>query len=275
MSLGCARIEAICISLSKGLPFPRQIFYKGTILREIILTIYIYKTRFQQKKLQALKTTWLVVSLNMIITSKTKRIGTISLLMATALVTASLASIGMIQANNAAAAAQVFRTTIKDSSVLLDKTIQEGNIQTQASVFAVTSKSDEDTFLCLAYSQIDTSTQTEFVSFFNCGSPDQFTVSGNLDSATTSGTITGIEDVSGKEITVTVNADLTANGKAKTFGGATVENGFRYTIVERASGRSVDASGSLDIEGDITFSTDDATGFIINSRTGAMVVQRA
>jgi hypothetical protein len=153
------------------------------------------------------------------------------------------------------------------------KTIEEGSITTEASAFAFTNTAGE-TGICLFYSQSDTSTGTELVSLFGCGSPDEFTVSKQLDSATFSGTITGTDVVSGEEKTAIVNVELTATGKAETSTFNLHEKTHDFTLVRHANGKFAPASGSLNISGDITFSTDDATGDIGHARVGIMTVER-
>jgi hypothetical protein len=99
-------------------------------------------------------------------------------------------------------------------------------------------------------------------------------VANGLNSATFSGTITGVDYTTGQEKTVTVNADMTATGKpyTSTFSYREVTPNFKY--VQNQNGMVRPASGSLNISGDLTFSTDDASGNIEKVRYGIIQVQK-
>lgn len=215
----------------------------------------------------------------MYLTQKITPAGMTSLLTGPAvlLLIASLAAIGMMQTNVADAASKniIFHENFKDFSASAEKTIKEGSITTSISVEAFTSTSG-DTQICAAILKWDDSSgeRTYLTELFGCSPPDKLTISHSLKSATFSGTITDIDLTTQKEKTVTVNADLTATGKAEHY---TSREGFTTPDIKFAShenGAHRPASGSIDISGGFTFSTDDASGKISNLRGGSIEVQR-
>ncbi len=216
----------------------------------------------------------------MYLTQKIKPAGMTTLLTGAAvlLLIASLAAIGMMMQTNVADAASkniIFHENFKDFSASAEKTITDGSITTSISVEAFTSTSG-DTQICAAILKWDDSSgeRTYLTELFGCSPPDKLTISHSLKSATFSGTITDIDLTTQKEKTVTVNADLTATGKAEHY---TSRGGFTtpdIKLAEHENGAHRPASGSIDISGGFTFSTDDASGKISNLRGGSIEVQR-
>jgi hypothetical protein len=215
----------------------------------------------------------------MYLTQKITPAGITSLLTGAAvlLLIASLAAIGMMQTNVADAASKniIFHENFKDRSASAGKTITEGSITTSISVEAFTSTSGV-TQICAAILKWDDSSgePTYLTELFGCSPPDKLTISNSLKSATFSGTITDIDLTTQKEKTVTVNADLTATGKAEHY---TSRDGFTtpdIKLAEHENGAHRPASGSIDISGGFTFSTDDASGTISSIRGGSIEVQR-
>jgi hypothetical protein len=124
-----------------------------------------------------------------------------------------VASTGMMQASNAAAAPTagaggnaIFKERVSDKLALAKGTSGE----TTASAFVFTTSSGS-TEICVSMFTDDFSTD-----FFGCGLADSVVIDNGLNSATYSGTITGFDYATGEEKTVTVNADLTATGKVQT-----------------------------------------------------------
>jgi hypothetical protein len=115
---------------------------------------------------------------------------------------------------------------------------------------------------------------TFFNDFVACGPAQQVTVANGLSSATLSGTITGIDFVTGEEKTVTANAHLTATGQVQTTTSGFHVSGRDFTSVSNFNGVTRPASGSLNIGGDITFSIDDASGTISKLKAGAITVTK-
>jgi hypothetical protein len=215
----------------------------------------------------------------MYLTQKIKPAGMTTLLTGAAvlLLIASLAGTGMMQMNVANAASKniIFHENFKGSSASAEKTITVGSITTSISVEAFTSTSG-DTQICAAILKWDDSSgkRTYLTELFGCSPPDELTISNSLKSATFSGTITDIDLTTQKEKTVTVNADLTATGKAEHY---TFREGFTTPDIKFAAhenGAHRPASGSIDISGGFTFSTDDASGKISNLKGGSIEVQR-
>jgi hypothetical protein len=207
-------------------------------------------------------------------TTTTTRASVASLLTVAVLVVASLASIGMMQTNNAAATGNIiYKESIKENFAYAQKTIEEGSITTQVVVEAFQTTSG-DTRICVGILKYDSSTDTYPTDFHGCGPASQLTIANTLNSATFSGTITGFDHATEKGKTVTVNVDLTATGKAQTgtFGFRFITPEFK--VVSHESGRHAPASGSLNFSGDLTFSTDDATGQIAKVRQGSILVQK-
>ena len=195
-----------------------------------------------------------------------------SLLIAAILVTVSLASIGMMQTNAAAAEHTLYQSNFRQNSAFTTKTTEEGSIETTAYAVAHTN-SYGDEIICIGYYEYDANTDTYPTDFFGCGPAAQLAING-LHSATFSGTITGSDFSSDKEMTVTVIGDLTATGKPETRVDRQHINSEFITFVSHVNGQTVSASGSLDISGDLTFGTDDATGNIDNARSGSLLVYR-
>jgi hypothetical protein len=154
-----------------------------------------------------------------------------------------LASTAMMQTNSAAAAGNIvnkerFRGPIAQAQA----TISEGSIKTSALVTAFTNPSR----ICVYMPIVDTSADTLVSALYGCGPADQLNINSGLNSATISGTITLIDDITlTEEKTVTVNADLTGTGKVLTqnFGIHQVTQDF--TFVTNAHGQFRPASGSL------------------------------
>jgi hypothetical protein len=120
-----------------------------------------------------------------------------------------------------------------------------------------------------------TGTDTYLVDFFGYGPASQLTIPNSLNSATFSGTVTGTDYATGEEKkTVTVSADLTATGKSLTdkFNFHTVTPDINAVAHVRGAIRP--ASGSLNISGGFTFSTDDASGRIENTKYGSIEVHK-
>ena len=133
--------------------------------------------------------------------------------------------------------------------------------------------------ICVYMPITDSNTGELLSAFYGCAPADQLNINSGLNSATFSGTITLIDDITlTEEKTVTVNADLTGTGKALTqnFGIRQVTQDF--TFVTNAHGQFRPASGSLTITdtntGDIIISTDDSNGIIGKSRSGTLEVIR-
>jgi hypothetical protein len=207
----------------------------------------------------------------MIIPKKTT-LGISSLSIATILVIASLASVGM--QTDAAARNIIFQEKFRESFASASETIVEGSIET--SVFTEAFKTTSgDTEIVLLISQFDTSTDTFLLDFFGFGPADQLTVANNLASATFSGTITGFDFITGEEKTFTVDVDLTATGKAETINVGQHFITPDFKAVTNLNAKIRPASGSLDVSGDgITFSTDEASGQIGKVRAGQIIVER-
>ena len=97
-----------------------------------------------------------------------------------------------------------------------------------------------------------------------CGPAQRLTI--GFRTATFGSTITGF-GFSGEEKTVTVNAKLTATGKAEISKISTHTKNGDVIEVFHSYGMTRPASGSLNIAGGMTFSFDDARGTIIKSAT--------
>jgi hypothetical protein len=194
-------------------------------------------------------------------------------LLAAVLVIASLASIGMMQ-TNAAARNIVFKEKFRGLDVVAQKTIEEGNIRTIYTAEAFTNIFGEQE-ICLDILKEDTSTDTFVSDIFGCGPADVLTVSKSLDSATFSGTdITVTDFFTDEEFTVTVHADMTATGKPQTSTFGVHSTTSESKLIFNQHGKVRPATGSLDITGDITFSTNDATGLIGDVTSGFIQVER-
>jgi hypothetical protein len=188
------------------------------------------------------------------------------------LVIALLTSVGM--QTNAAAQNTVFQEQIRGRFARAFESIEEGNIRTD--LFAEASQTPSgEIVIILSVSKIDTSTDTFVFGFFGFGPADQLTVANDQSSATFSGTVTAIEDITGEEMTFTVDVDLTATGKPERFGfkDRFITPDFKaLTIV---NGKVRPASGSMDVSGEgMTFSTDDASGEIGRELRGLLTVTK-
>ena len=96
-----------------------------------------------------------------------------------------------------------------------------------------------------------------------------------LGSATFGGTVTGFDYVADEEKTVTVKAELTATGKRRETSPFNIHTNNRdINEVVHANGEFRPASGSLDIEGGITLSVDDAIGIISKHVFGTIQVTK-
>lgn len=212
----------------------------------------------------------------MIISKKVIRIGISSLSIAAILVIASLASIGMMQTNNAAAVGNTIeKARFKETFAVASDTIQEGSITTQAYSTAFKSTTGEEE-ICVFMSRYDASTDTYLLYGGGCGPANELTITEGLNSATFSGTIQAI-DLANNEapFTVTVTVDLTATGQPQTTTSTFHSTSPFGTFVQNEHGMIRDASGSLNISGDFTFSADDADGIIGKARSGFVSILRA
>jgi hypothetical protein len=77
-----------------------------------------------------------------------------------------------------------------------------------------------------------------------------------------------------EEKTVTVNVDLIATGKVQTETSSFRDVTQDLKIVINENGQVRPASGSLNIRGDLTFSTDDASRTIAKVREGFIDVEK-
>jgi hypothetical protein len=202
----------------------------------------------------------------------TRKISVASILTAI-LVIASLGSIILIHTNNVAAASNVlFKEKLRGDQAVAQKTIKEGSTTTNVAAQAFTTISG-DIDLCVIVVKFDESTGTYLTDFEVCG-PAKLTVANGLSSATFSGTVTGFDFATNEEKTVTVNGHLTATGKVQTTTFGYHTNSRHLTEVFNSNGMTRPASGSLNIGGDITFSTDDATGTISTVKAGTIQIQK-
>jgi hypothetical protein len=119
----------------------------------------------------------------------------------------------------------------------------------------------------------DSSTNTDLLGFIGCGG-NQLTIGNGLNSATFSGTVTGFDFVRGGNKTVTVNVDMPATGRVHKDHLGNHYSTSEFTIVINVNGMSRSASGPLNISGDLTFSTDDASGTITKVTEGEIIVKK-
>lgn len=205
-----------------------------------------------------------------------------SLSIAAILVTASLAYIGMIQTSTASTSGEnVFRARLRGGEIQASASTVEGDIQTSVGVYAFTTASGSQE-ICIGIDRSDTNLETYYFAFSECGPADQLSVSTQLNSGTFSGTITGLDFVSGEEVTVTVSGDFSATGRAGTFASSSHTSSPYGNIVQHSNARAAPASGTLDVSVDFTSSDDrdftfsiDATGQIANVRSGEIIVSRS
>ena len=202
----------------------------------------------------------------MIVSKKTTKLGLSSTVIAAILAIGLVASIGMMQTSNVAAASgnTIFKERLSEKFASASGT--NGETTAVASAFKTASG---DTQICVSIYTDDFSTD-----FFGCGPADNVAIDNGLNSATYSGTITGFDYATGEEKTVTVNAELTATGKVQTTTANLNTHTPDYNYVLHANGKFRPASGSLDISGDLSFSTDDASGRIGIVRQGTIDVER-
>jgi hypothetical protein len=185
---------------------------------------------------------------------------------------ALLTSVGM--QTNSTAQNTVFQEQIRGNFVDAFQSIEEGNIRTDYYASAFTDPSGEIAII-LSISKIDTTTDSFVFGFFGFGPADQLTVANDLSTATFSGTVTAIEDVTGEEMTFTVDADLTATGKPERYGFKERFITPDFKALTNVNGKVRPASGSLDISGEgMTFSTDDASGTIAREIRGLLAVEK-
>jgi hypothetical protein len=201
----------------------------------------------------------------------TSRGATVASILIAILVIASLGSIIIMQTNNASASNVLFKERFKGDVAVARKTIKEGSTTTEVAAQGFTT-TPGNILLCVLVIKYDESTL--FTEFEACGPAQQLTVANGLGSATFSGTVTGFDFATGEEKTVTVNAELTATGKVQTSTFGYHTNSRDITQVFNSNGMTRPASGSLNIGGDITFSTDDASGIISKVKGGQILIQK-
>ena len=191
------------------------------------------------------------------------------------LVIASLISIGMMHTNNAAAAGNViFKETFKGGTVQTNAETTEGSIMTGAILNAHTDPLE----ICLSMSMTDANTGESLAEYFGCSPADQVNIANSLNSGTFSGTITLTELNTGQEKTVTVNGDMTANGKPHTSNSLVREVGQGFSFKLSSHGKLYAASGSLTITdtntGDVILSTEDSSGEIGRTTQGLIEITK-
>jgi hypothetical protein len=206
-------------------------------------------------------------------THSQKTIGRVSVasLLTAILVMASLYSIVIVQNNSASASNVIFKSSLKGNEAIAEKTIREGSTTTFVSAHAFTTSQGETVLCVFVLKQEDSAFVNDFEA---CAPGQQLTVSGDLSSATFSGTVTGLDFATGEEKTVTVNAHLTATAKVQKITSGSHFNGEDFTAISHFKAMSRSASGSLNIGGDITFSIDDATGLIAKVSSGSIEVRK-
>lgn len=177
-----------------------------------------------------------------------------------------------MQTNNASASNVIYKQKLKNDLAIAQKSLREGNIFTEISVNGFTTTAG-DKQLCVSVRQVDPDESDDL--FQGCGPAQRLTV--GFSTATFGGTITGFDFTTHEEKTVTVNAKLIATGKAETgeiSKLSTHTNNRDINEVVHASGTFRQASGSLDIEGGLTFSFDDARGIISKLTSGTIQVTK-
>jgi len=199
----------------------------------------------------------------------TSRGATLASIFTAILVTASLCSIIITQTYIASASNVIYKQKIRDDLVIVQKTLREGNIFTDISVKGFTTTSG-DRQLCLTVRESDPD-ESDAV-FEGCGPAQQLII--GFRTAIFGGTIKGFDFTTGEEKTVTINAKLTATGKAQISKLNTHTNNGDVIEVFHSHGMSTPASGSLKIAGGMTFSFDDARGTIIKSASGTIQVTK-
>jgi hypothetical protein len=204
-------------------------------------------------------------------TQERTKMGTVFCFLTVTLLIASLSSVWIIQNNKAIAATNaIFKEKFRDSFAFAQKRITEGSITTFVNAEAFKDISG-NVGVFVAVVKTDESTGTDLTDYFGSG-PGQLTVGSGLSSATFSATVTGTDFLSGEDKTVTVNSQLSATGKVQTSTFGFHANAREFTEVVNSNGMIRPASGSLTVSGDITFSTNDATGTIGNAKQGSITV---
>jgi hypothetical protein len=196
---------------------------------------------------------------------------TVATIFTSILVIASLCSTIIMQTNNAAASNVIYKQKIRGDVAVAQKTIKEGSISTTISAKGFTT-TEGDKQLCVSVRQSDPD-QSDTV-FEGCGPARQLTIANGLGSATFGGTVTGFDSTTGEEKIVTVNAELTATGKVQSSPFSIHINSRDITEVLHSNGQIRPASGSLNIEGGITFNADDAVGIISKFAVGTIQVTK-
>ena len=201
----------------------------------------------------------------------TSRGVTVAIIFTSILVIASLCSTIIMQTNNAAASNVIYKQKIRGDVAVAQKTIKEGSISTTISAKGFTT-TEGDKQLCVSVRESDPDESDTL--FEGCGPAQRLTIANGLGSATFGGTVTGFDFSAGEEKTVTVNAELTATGKAETSKFSIHTNNRDINEVFLSSGKIRPASGSLNIGGGITLSAADAVGIISKFAVGTIQVTK-
>ena len=200
----------------------------------------------------------------------TSRGATVATIFTAILVTASLCSIIIMQTNNASASNVIYKQKIRGDQLLRKKhSGKEIYLQTLSAKGFTTTAGDKQ--LCVSVRESDPD-ESDTV-FQGCGPAQRLTIA-CLGTATFGGTITGFDFTTGEEKTVTVNAKLTATGKAETSKFIPILIIETLMKCSTSDGTIRPASGSLNIAGGITFSSDDASGIISKFATGTIQVTK-
>jgi len=199
----------------------------------------------------------------------TLRGATVATIFTAILVTASLCSIIFIQTSNASASNVIYKQKIKGETAVAQISLREGNVFTDISAQGFRTIAGVKQ-LCVSVRESDPD-ESDTV-FQGCGPAQRLSI--GLGTATFGGTITGFDFTTGEEKTVTVNAELTATGKAETSKFSTHTNNRNINEVFHSYGTIRPASGSLNIAGGITFSADDAFGIISKFAVGTIQVTK-
>ena len=181
-----------------------------------------------------------------------------------------------MQTNNAAASNVIYKQKIRGETAVAQKTIKEGSTPSGSIFTTISAKgfttTGGDKLLCVTVTKADPD-ESDTV-FQGCGPAQQLTIANGLGSATFGGTVTGFDYVADEEKTVTVKAELTATGKIKTSPFNVHTSNRDITEVLHTNGEIRSASGSLNIEGGITLSVDDAVGIISKHVFGTIQVTK-
>jgi hypothetical protein len=204
----------------------------------------------------------------------TSRGATVATIFTAILVIASLCSIIIMQTSNASASNVIYKQKIRGDVAVAQKTIKEGSTPSGSIFTTISAKGfttpEGDKQLCVSVRQADPDEADDV--FQGCGPAQRLTI--GLGKATFGGRITGFDFTTGEEKTVTVNAELTATGKAETSKFSTHTNNRDINEVFHSSGKIIPASGSLNIGGGITLSADDAVGIISKFAVGTIQVTK-